>query len=184
MYVLFISLAIVSSILLVLVVLAQNSKGGGLTSQFGGSGASNLLGGAPTSSAGVDVAGTIDGQAAIGSGQLLTASSGNSAGLKIQVNGGALGARGTVNYSHGYAYSLNKLTGDMLTSDGLLTSKTTGINKSITAIGKQRVAVNVRLAEIQKRYTTQFSALDVMLSRMSQTSNYLTQQLANLPRPY
>ncbi len=44
MYVLFISLAIVSSILLVLVVLAQNSKGGGLTSQFGGSGASNMIG--------------------------------------------------------------------------------------------------------------------------------------------
>jgi preprotein translocase subunit SecG len=44
MYVLLISLAIVSAILLVLVVLAQNSKGGGLSSQFGGSGASNLIG--------------------------------------------------------------------------------------------------------------------------------------------
>ncbi|MCU0420589.1 MAG: preprotein translocase subunit SecG [Cyclobacteriaceae bacterium] len=39
-----IGLAIFFSILLVLVVLAQNSKGGGLTSQFGGSGASNLIG--------------------------------------------------------------------------------------------------------------------------------------------
>lgn len=39
-----ISLAIFSSILLVLVVLAQNSKGGGLSNQFGGSGASNLIG--------------------------------------------------------------------------------------------------------------------------------------------
>ena len=44
MYILFISLAIFSSILLVLVVLAQNSKGGGLSNQFGGSGASNLIG--------------------------------------------------------------------------------------------------------------------------------------------
>lgn len=44
MYTLFISLVIVSAILLVLVVLAQNSKGGGLSSQFGGSGASNLIG--------------------------------------------------------------------------------------------------------------------------------------------
>lgn len=43
-YNLFIILAIVSSVLLVLVVLAQNSKGGGLSSQFGGSGASNLIG--------------------------------------------------------------------------------------------------------------------------------------------
>jgi len=44
MYILFVSLAIFSSVLLVLVVLAQNSKGGGLSSQFGGSGASNMIG--------------------------------------------------------------------------------------------------------------------------------------------
>jgi preprotein translocase subunit SecG len=44
MYTLFVGLAIFSAILLVLVVLAQNSKGGGLSNQFGGSGASNLIG--------------------------------------------------------------------------------------------------------------------------------------------
>ncbi len=44
MYTLFISLTIIAAVLLVLVVLAQNSKGGGLSSQFGGSGASNLIG--------------------------------------------------------------------------------------------------------------------------------------------
>ncbi len=44
MYTLLIGLALFSSVLLVLVVLAQNSKGGGLSSQFGGSGASNLIG--------------------------------------------------------------------------------------------------------------------------------------------
>lgn len=33
-----------TAILLVLVILAQNSKGGGLSSQFGGSGASNMIG--------------------------------------------------------------------------------------------------------------------------------------------
>ncbi len=43
-YTLFIVLAIISAVLLVLVVLAQNSKGGGLSGQFGGSGASNLIG--------------------------------------------------------------------------------------------------------------------------------------------
>ncbi len=43
-YTLFIIFAIISAVLLVLVVLAQNSKGGGLSSQFGGSGASNLIG--------------------------------------------------------------------------------------------------------------------------------------------
>ncbi len=39
-----ITLIVIIAILLVLVILAQNSKGGGLTSQFGGSGASNIIG--------------------------------------------------------------------------------------------------------------------------------------------
>jgi|SRR5688572_6307010 len=44
MYELIIGLIILFAILLVLVILAQNSKGGGLTSQFGGSSASNIIG--------------------------------------------------------------------------------------------------------------------------------------------
>lgn len=43
MYIL-LSLIVVVCLLLVLVILAQNSKGGGLSSQFGGSGASNMIG--------------------------------------------------------------------------------------------------------------------------------------------
>jgi preprotein translocase subunit SecG len=44
MYTLLVSGIIFFAILVVLVVLAQNSKGGGLSNQFGGSGASNLIG--------------------------------------------------------------------------------------------------------------------------------------------
>ena len=44
MYQLLIGLGIFAAVLLVLVILAQNSKGGGLSSQFGGSGASNIMG--------------------------------------------------------------------------------------------------------------------------------------------
>ncbi|WPP51138.1 preprotein translocase subunit SecG [Catalinimonas niigatensis] len=43
MFTFIISLAIVVAVLLVLVVLSQNSKGGGLSSQFGGSGSSNQM---------------------------------------------------------------------------------------------------------------------------------------------
>ena len=44
MYTLIVGIILFAAVLLVLVVLAQNSKGGGLTNQFGGSGASNLIG--------------------------------------------------------------------------------------------------------------------------------------------
>ncbi|ELR69342.1 protein-export membrane protein [Fulvivirga imtechensis AK7] len=44
MFTLILSLIILAAVLLVLVILAQNSKGGGLSSQFGGAGASNMIG--------------------------------------------------------------------------------------------------------------------------------------------
>jgi flagellar capping protein FliD len=39
----------------------------------------------------------------------------------------------------------------------------------------------VLLTELQARYTKQFNALDTLLAKLQSTSNYLTQQLGNLP---
>ena len=44
MYAVVVTVIILLAVLLVLVVLAQNPKGGGLSSQFGGSGASQVMG--------------------------------------------------------------------------------------------------------------------------------------------
>jgi flagellar hook-associated protein 2 len=162
--------------------ITSNSYGSSSSVAIGGNGAANLLGGTPTPTAGLDVAGTIDGVSATGSGQFLTSGSGNSLGLKIQVNGGALGTRGTVNFAQGYAYTLNQLSTTLLATNGLLDGKTTGLNKSIADIAKQRVTLTARLASIQTNYTKQFSALDVMLSSMNSTSTYLTQQLAAIAK--
>jgi flagellar hook-associated protein 2 len=136
--------------------------------------------GSPTTGPGTDVAGTIDGQSATGSGQYLTSSSGNSSGLKIQVSGGSTGARGTVNFTQGYAYGLNNLLTSILSTSGPMAAMTTGINNTITSIQNQEAALNVRLAAMQQQYTKQFTALDTTLANMNSTSTYLTQQLANL----
>lgn len=136
--------------------------------------------GTATSTAGVDVAGTIEGLAATGSGQFLTSSAGNSTGLKLLVSGGSTGVRGTASYSQGYAYSLDALATSLLGSDGQLSGRKTGLDNTIKDIGKQRDALNQRLEMIEKRYRAQFTALDTMLSSMNLTSNYLTQQLTAL----
>jgi preprotein translocase subunit SecG len=44
MFTFIVGLIIFVCVLLVVVILAQNAKGGGLSSQFGGSGASNIIG--------------------------------------------------------------------------------------------------------------------------------------------
>jgi flagellar hook-associated protein 2 len=69
-----------------------------------------------------------------------------------------------------------------LTTDGTLASRTDGINNSVKDIGNRRAAIETRLLGIEKRYRAQFSSLDMMLSNMNQTSNYLTQQLAQIAK--
>ncbi|MBI5437586.1 MAG: flagellar filament capping protein FliD [Nitrosomonadales bacterium] len=149
----------------------------------GTAGATNLLGATPTSTAGVDVAGTLDGAAGTGSGQNLTGAAGNAEGLKLLITGGAAGAgvsRGTVGFSQGYAYQLNQLISSFLDSTGTIAAVTEGTNRSIKDIGNQRDVFNRRLANIEAQYRKQFTALDVTMASMSQTSSYLTQQLAAL----
>jgi flagellar hook-associated protein 2 len=132
--------------------------------------------------AGVDVAGSINGVSATGSGQTLTGAVGNTTeGLKLQITGGALGSRGTVNYSQGYAYLLNRLAGQMLGSAGPIASRTSGMNKSVKDIGAQREAMNLHLIALEKRYRAQFTALDKVVGQMRNTSDFLTRQLAILP---
>ena len=68
----------------------------------------------------------------------------------------------------------------LLASGGPLAGRTDGIDSSIKGISKQRDALEVRLEGIEARYRKQFSSLDVMLSNMSQTNSFLTQQLASI----
>lgn len=128
---------------------------------------------------GADAAGSIGGSAATGSGQYLTASN----ELKILVSGGAAPSdRGSVSYSNGYAAQLNTLMSGFLANNGILATSSNGIDASIKNIAGRRDVLSRRLVDVEARYRAQFSALDVMIGKMNQTSNYLTQQLANLPK--
>lgn len=80
----------------------------------------------------------------------------------------------------GYATQLDNFATDILSSTGLITSRTEGLNAVITNIGNRKLDLEARLVVIEKRYRTQFSNLDAMLGGMNVTSNYLTQQLARL----
>lgn len=147
----------------------------------GGNGATDALGGAPTITTGTDVAGTINGVAATGQGQNLIGATGDaSEGLALKVTGGSIGARGTANFTMGFAYQLNTLTTNILADDGMLATKTDGINSSITRLTSQQDALNARLTAIEANYRAQFTALDTLMSSMQTTSSFLTQQLAQI----
>lgn len=162
------------------ITVTSNKYGSSSKLEITGNGADELFG-TPTMTTGVDVAGTIGGAVAVGSGQTLTGSAGSgSAGIAVTINGGQLGDRGTVNISKGVSALFATITDNYLGSSGLIQNKNDGLNKSIADIGKQRDALNTRLTLTEARLRKQYSALDVTLSSMNSTSNYLSQQLAAL----
>ena len=147
----------------------------------GGNGMTNLVGAGAMTTAGIDVQGTINGVAATGSGQNLTGATGDaSEGLKIKISGGALGARGTVDFSKGYAKQIDNFISNLLDDDGALTTHTDELNASVKRLQDQEQNLNDRLSLVEQRYRTQFTALDTLMGSMSTTSSYLAQQLSKL----
>ena len=75
---------------------------------------------------------------------------------------------------------MDKLADNLLATSGPITSRTEGINKSITGIGKQRDAINQRLVGVEQRLRAQFAAMDNLVAKLKSTSDFLTRQLASL----
>lgn len=132
---------------------------------------------------GVDVSGTINGRAATGSGQLLTSISGDSTGLVLTISGTTTGDRGSVVFSRGIADLLDSVLDNFLDTDGLISSRVDGINEKLGDISDERDKLDLRVSSLEARLIAQFSALDSLIAQFNNTSTFLTQQLANLPKP-
>lgn len=86
----------------------------------------------------------------------------------------------SVNGVSGFADQINTRITDFLSTEGVLTSRTDGISKTIKDFETRMEAMNKRLEAVEARYRRQFSALDTAISGFNATSTYLTQQLAAL----
>jgi len=82
----------------------------------------------------------------------------------------------------GVAARLSKALEPRLASDGDLAIRTKRLNERTTALQKQQTQLDARMTSVETRLKAQFSALDSLLSKMQSTSNYLTQQLANIAK--
>ncbi|WP_200330680.1 flagellar filament capping protein FliD [Thiocystis violacea] len=133
---------------------------------------------------GDDVAGTIGGFAAEGTGQNLKATEGNAKDLSIAVESGVAGERGSVSFSRGMIDSLDKVLTGLLSSNGTITSRTEGLQKSLDQIDDDRAALDLKMEKYEDRLLTQFNAMDLVVARLQSTSDYLTQQLSSLPYAY
>lgn len=150
----------------------------------GGSARDDLfLGESATSTDGLDVEGTINGVEARGSGQTLTGATGDdSEGLAIDIIGGVVGDRGTVTYSKGFAFQLTEylsaFTDDEV--DDSIATRITGLKESISRWDDDIEDLEARMVVIEARYRAEYTALDVLMSELTTTSDYLTQMLDSL----
>ncbi|MBI1396957.1 MAG: flagellar filament capping protein FliD [Betaproteobacteria bacterium] len=164
-----------------ILTLTSNQYGSASSVGLGGTAAAGLLGASPVATDGVDIAGSIGGIEAFGSGQVLNgASKSVTEGLRVEVTGGNTGSRGEITVGNGFAARLSTLVDQFIGSDGTIASRTNGINRSIQDLGRQRDTLTQRLSDTEQRYRDQFASLDVLISNMRQTSNFLTQQLGAL----
>jgi flagellar hook-associated protein 2 len=107
-----------------------------------------------------------DGSLAVDSGKLTKAISGDFTGVS--------------NLLTAYGTAFKKTTDGLIGTDGLIAARTDGITASIKSITKQEEALSARLTNIEARYLKQYNALDSLMSSMTTTTNYLTQQLDSL----
>lgn len=81
----------------------------------------------------------------------------------------------------GFAVRLHGLADGFLDSDGIVEARTKGLTDRIDGFNDEAGALNERLASLETRLLRQFNALDSLLGQLSLTSNFLSQQLTNLP---
>ncbi len=125
--------------------------------------------------AGQDVAGTIGGEAATGSGRFLTGSAGDVEGIRLEVLGGSIGARNNVNFSRGYADQLNTVLSRILDDEGVLEGRLEGLSDRLGEIGEKREKLQVKLDRMELRWRQQFTALNALMGEMESTGTFLEQ---------
>ena len=82
----------------------------------------------------------------------------------------------------GFASRFYNLADSWLASDGIIEARTDGLNDRIDGLIDDQINEQRNLEVIRARYQAEFTALDVLLGQLTATSNYLTTQLAALPK--
>jgi flagellar hook-associated protein 2 len=141
-----------------------------------------------TETAGKDVAGTINGEAATGVGQILTGDDGNAntAGVRIQVtlsedNLSSDENEGTITITKGLATLADELLARYTDSNtGTISYQASSLQKQIDDIQNQIDDQEGRLAKRKEDLYTQYNALEQALANFQSQSSYLTTMFTNL----
>lgn len=133
--------------------------------------------------AGLDVAGTINGEAATGRGRILTGDSGeaNVDGLTVIYTGAETGDVGTVTLTLGVAEGFYRSLFRMVDSfEGYLTSKQNSLQDHIKRLGDQIESMEAQLERRRAAMTSQFIQMEKVISKLQSQMSWLGQQISAL----
>jgi len=143
------------------------------------SSSTDALGIAGTSFTGTNVAGTINGVAATGAGQILTAPSTDStlAGLSLQVTTPGITSAtslGTFNYTTGLSGALANLAETTLNpTGGEIPTKIQSLQNNSTEIGSQIKLQQKLVVQQQQQLTAEFTNMETVLTQLKSEQSYL-----------
>jgi len=80
----------------------------------------------------------------------------------------------------GYAQTFSSALSGYVASNGIIDSRTEGLQNSLNGLGDQRDALTRRIAALKTRLDKQFGAMDTLVAQLQSTGDFLTQQLANI----
>ena len=81
----------------------------------------------------------------------------------------------------GFAQSFTTGLSGYVEDDGIIDSRSDGLQSRLDRIDDQRDVLTRRMAALEARLSAQFTAMDILVSQLQSTGSFLTQQLANLP---
>lgn len=127
------------------------------------------IGNTPLTGTGLDVAGTIHGEAATGKGQILTGSSGNANtdGLQIRVTSTTTGSKGTITFTKGVADRIKHFAqGATDFINGSLTLYSNALSEQIGDIDDQIARLREQIKNEEIRLRTRFAAMEAAVTRI------------------
>jgi flagellar hook-associated protein 2 len=86
--------------------------------------------------------------------------------------------------TNGISNTLDTIIEGYIGSDGIIGSRTDGLQVRVDDITLQREALNRRLLSVKSRLLAQFTAMDTLVNSLQNQSSFLSQQLVNLPGAY
>lgn len=132
-----------------------------------------------TSTTGVNVAGTINGVAGFGSGNVLLPALGEP-GESLALLIGENATTGTVNFSRGFGGELELLIDQFLGNSGAIALRETTLESDIEDLDEDQARLDRRIEAYQERLTAQFIAMEAIVRSLQDSSSFLESTLSNL----